>query len=137
MPPITINTRIAKPVQLVWNCWTKPEHIMKWNAASDDWHCPQAEDDLRVGGAFSSTMAARDGSFSFDFRGVYTAVELLKRIAYTLEDGRNVEVLFIPDGNGTTVKQTFDPEKENPEEMQRGAWQAILDRFKAYAEAQN
>lgn len=136
MPPITISTRIAKPVAHVWNCWTKPEHIMHWNAASDDWHCPKAENDLRVGGRFSSTMAARDGSFSFDFSGEYTAVEPQSRIAYTLEDGRKVEVRFNPDGDGTNVEQTFDPEKENPEEMQRGGWQAILDRFKAYAEQQ-
>lgn len=137
MPPITISTRIVKPAAHVWDCWTKPEHIMNWNAASDDWHCPKAENDLRVGGSFSSTMAARDGSFSFDFGGEYTAVEPHSRIAYTLEDGRMVEVRFTPDGDGTHVEQTFDPEKENPEEMQRGGWQAILDRFKAYTEAQH
>lgn len=136
MPAITISAHIEKPSDLVWTCWTKPAHIVNWNAASDDWHCPRAENDLRVGGRFSSTMAARDGSFSFDFGGVYTAVDLHRRIAYTLEDGRKVEVLFSPDGDGTTVKQTFDPETENPEEMQRGGWQAILDRFKAYTEAQ-
>ena len=136
MPPITISARIAKPVAHVWDSWTKPEHIMNWNAASDEWHCPKAENDLRVGGSFSSTMAARDGSFSFDFGGVYTAMEEERRIAYTLEDGRKVEVLFTSDGDSTNVKQTFDPDTENPEEMQRGGWQAILDRFKAYVEAQ-
>ena len=136
MPPITISARIAKPVAHVWDSWTKPEHIMNWNAASDEWHCPKAENDLRVGGSFSSTMAARDGSFSFDFGGVYTAMEEERRIAYTMEDGRKVEVLFTSDGDSTNVKQTFDPDTENPEEMQRGGWQAILDRFKAYVEAQ-
>ena len=137
MSPITISTRVAKPAAHVWNYWTKPEHIVNWNAASDDWHCPKAENDLRVGGSFSSTMAARDGSFSFDFGGVYSAVEPQQRIAYTMEDGRKVEVRFSPDGDGTHVEQTFDPDTENPEEMQRGGWQAILDRFKAYAEAQH
>ena len=110
---------------------------MNWNAASDDWHCPKAENDLRVGGSFSSTMAARDGSFSFDFGGVYSALETYRRIAYTLEDGRKVEVLFTRDSEGTSIQQTFDPDTENPGEMQRRGWQAILDRFKAYAEAQS
>ena len=136
MSNITISSRIEKPGALVWTCWTKPEHIMNWNAASDDWHCPKAENNLRVGGSFSSTMAARDGSFSFDFGGVYSAIEQERRIAYTLEDGRKVEVLFTPEGDGTNVKQTFEPDPENPEEMQRGGWQAILERFKGYTEAQ-
>lgn len=135
--PITVSTRIAAPPDRVWARFTLPEHITGWNAASDEWHCPKATNDLRVGGDFSYTMAARDGSFSFDFGGTYTAVEPQARIAYTLGDGRRVEVRFEPDGDGTRVTETFDPETLNPAEMQRGGWQAILDRFKAYAEAEH
>jgi len=133
---ITITTHVAKPVTHVWKIWTAPEHIMQWNAASDDWHCPKASNDLRTGGKFSSTMAARDGSFSFDFEGAYDDVQLHKRIAYTMADGRTCEILFEEKDGGTLVTEAFDAETQNPVEMQRDGWQAILDRFKAHAEAQ-
>ncbi len=133
---ITISALVNKPVADVWNTWTDPNHIMQWNAASDDWHCPKATNDLRTGGKFSSTMAARDGSFSFDFEGVYDDVQPHQRIAYTMADGRTCEILFTAENGGTRVVEAFDAESQNPVEMQRGGWQAILDRFKAYAEAQ-
>ncbi|MCB0770673.1 MAG: SRPBCC domain-containing protein [Flavobacteriales bacterium] len=131
--PITISTRIARPVAHVWACWTAPEHIVHWNAASDDWHCPKAVNDLREGGAFCYCMAARDGSFSFDFAGTHTAVVPTQRIASTLDDGRKMEVTFTAEGDGTLVTEHFDPEDENPRDMQRSGWQAILDRFALYA----
>lgn len=133
---ITISALVNKPVADVWKTWTDPTHIMQWNAASDDWHCPKATNDLRTGGKFSSIMAARDGSFSFDFEGVYDDVQPHERIAYTMADGRTCEILFTAENGGTRVVEAFDAESQNPVEMQRGGWQAILDRFKAYAEAQ-
>jgi uncharacterized protein YndB with AHSA1/START domain len=134
---ITITTHVNKPVTHVWRIWTEPAHIMQWNAASDDWHCPKAANDLRTGGRFSSTMAARDGSFSFDFEGVYDDVQLCERIAYTMGDGRTCEILFAEVAGATRVTEIFDAETQNPVEMQRAGWQAILDRFKAHAEAQS
>ena len=136
MTRITVSALVNKPVADVWNTWTDPKHIMQWNAATDDWHCPNATNDLRTGGKFSSTMAARDGSFSFDFEGVYDDVQTHKRLAYTMADGRTCEILFTEENGGTRVVESFDAESQNPVEMQRGGWQAILDRFKAYAEAQ-
>jgi uncharacterized protein YndB with AHSA1/START domain len=137
---ITVSTFVNRPIADVWHCWTDPAHIVQWNAASDDWHCPRATNDLRAGGAFSSTMAARDGSFSFDFEGVYDDVQAPGskpgRIAYTMADGRTCEVLFASEDGGTRIVESFDAETENSVEMQRGGWQAILDRFKAHAEAQ-
>lgn len=136
MTRITVSALVNKPVADVWNTWTEPKHIMQWNAASDDWHCPKAANDLRTGGKFSSTMAARDGSFSFDFEGVYEDVQLHKRIAYTMADGRTCEILFTPENGGTRVVESFDAETQNSVEMQQAGWQAILDRFKAHAESQ-
>lgn len=133
---ITVSTRVAKPLDQVWNYWTGAEHVINWNAASDDWCCPHAENDLRIGGKFLCRMEARDGSMGFDFIGTYTQVVAHARIAYTMEDGRTCEVLFAADGNGTRITETFDAEVENTVELQRGGWQAILDKFKAYAEAQ-
>lgn len=132
---ITISALVNKPVAHVWNCWTDPTHIMQWNAASDDWHCPKASNDLRTGGAFSSTMAARDGSFSFDFGGVYDDVRPNERIAYTMGDGRTCEILFTEETGGTRITETFDAETQNSVEMQQAGWQAILDRFKKHAES--
>jgi len=132
---ITIETTVKAPVEKVWKFWTSPEHITKWNNASDDWHTPFAENDLRVGGKFLSRMEARDGSFGFDFGGVYDVVKENERIEYTIGDGRKVEVSFTSNGKETRVVETFEAESMNPIEMQRGGWQAILNNFKKYVEA--
>ncbi len=132
---ITVETTFNVPVEKVWNLFTSPVHITKWNAASDDWHTPRAENDLRVGGKFLSRMEAKDGSFGFDFGGVYDEVKTNERIAYTIGDGRKVNIIFTAKGNATKVVETFEAETENSIELQRGGWQAILDSFKKYAEA--
>lgn len=132
---ITVTTFVNAPTENVWACWTRPEHIVRWNHASPDWHTPAAENDLREGGRFTYRMEARYGSVGFDFGGTYTKVEHPKEIAYALDDGRKVSVCFSEDGAGTTIVQTFEAENVHPEELQRTGWQAILDNFKQYAEA--
>lgn len=132
---ITVTAIVSAPIQKVWECWTKPEHIVNWNNASEDWHTPRAENDLRAGGRFLSRMEAKDGSFGFDFGGEYTAVKELELIAYTIGDGRKVEIHFKADGNNTEVIESFEAEGTNPVEMQRGGWQAILNNFKRYTES--
>lgn len=132
---ITVKSTINSSIDKVWNLWTLPEHITKWSFASPDWHTPYAENDLREGGTFKSTMAAKDGSMSFDFGGEYTLVKNHKAIEYVLEDGRKVEISFNETPNGVEVIESFDPETQNPEEMQRGGWQAIMDNFKSYVES--
>jgi uncharacterized protein YndB with AHSA1/START domain len=132
---VTVETTVNAPVEKVWRAWSEPQHITKWCAASDDWHAPKAENDLRTGGAFSTRMEAKDGSFGFDFGGVYDNVRKHELIAYTMDDGRKVQVTFSPSGDQTKVIETFDAETTNPVEMQRGGWQAILDNFKKYTEA--
>lgn len=131
---ITVETIVKASVRKVWESWTLPQHITKWNQASDDWHTPYAENDLRTGGKFKSTMAAKDGSMSFDFEGTYTRVTPHELIEYTMADGRTVKVIFETSGQETKVTETFDPESENSLELQRGGWQAILDSFKKYTE---
>jgi uncharacterized protein YndB with AHSA1/START domain len=130
---ITVETTVAAPVEDVWRAWTTPDDIKRWNAASDDWHTTAAAVDLRVGGAFSSRMEAKDGSFGFDFAGAYTAVVPHERIEFTFGD-RAAVVEFIPTDGGVLVRETFDAEDEHPVEMQRAGWQAILDRFARHAE---
>lgn len=131
---ITVENTVNAPVKKVWKLWTTPEHITKWNNASDDWHTPFAENDLRAGGKFLARMEARDGSFGFDFEGIYDEVKTNELIAYTLGDGRKVKITFSPSGAETKVVETFDAENTHSIEMQRGGWQAILDNFKKYAE---
>lgn len=133
-PKITVKTTIEAPVEKVWKYWTAPEHIKKWNYASDDWHTPNAENDLRPGGKFVSRMEAKDGSFGFDFGGIYDEVKENKYIAYTLGDDRKVEITFSANGNETDIEETFEAENQNPIEMQRAGWQAILGNFKKYTE---
>lgn len=136
MAKITIEAVVAANPQKVWERWTAPQHITQWNTPSEDWHCPRATNDLRVGGTFVSRMEAKDGSFGFDFGGVYDEVEELKKIRYTLGDGRQALTVFEDLGGKTKVTTTFDPETMNPEEMQKQGWQAILNNFKKHAEAE-
>ena len=131
---ITVESTINASIDKVWEFWTLPEHIKNWSFASAEWHTPYAENDLREGGKFKSTMAAKDGSMSFDFGGEYTLVEKNKAIEYVLEDGRKVEITFAETPDGVEIIQSFDPETQNSEEMQQGGWNAILDNFKSYVE---
>jgi uncharacterized protein YndB with AHSA1/START domain len=131
---ITIEATVNAPVEKVWKYWNEPKHITQWAFASEDWHVPAAENDLRNGGTFSTTMAAKDGSFSFDFGGVYNKVETNKTISYTIGDGRKVEVSFAGTGNETKIVETFEAEDQNSIDMQRGGWQAILNNYKRYVE---
>lgn len=131
---VTVKAFINAPVAKVWEYWTEPAHIVKWNNASEDWHTPSASNDLRVEGRFTSRMEARDGSQGFDFGGVYTAVDEHARIEYTMDDDRKVKILFDGDGQTTHVTETFDAENTFPVEMQRAGWQSILDNFKKYTE---
>jgi uncharacterized protein YndB with AHSA1/START domain len=132
---ITVETIVKAPVEKVWKTWNEPEHIMGWCRASDDWHAPASSNDIRTGGKFSTTMAAKDGSFSFDFAGVYDNVKENELIQYTIADGRKVEVIFTKQGNDTKVVETFDAENAHSLEMQKGGWQAILDNYKKYTES--
>ena len=132
---ITVETTVNAPVEKVWKTWSEPQHIKNWCAASDDWHAPKAENDLRTGGTFSTRMEAKDGSFGFDFGGVYDNVKKNELIEYTMGDGRKVQVTFSPAGDQTKIVETFDAESTNSVEMQRGGWQAILDNFKKYTES--
>jgi uncharacterized protein YndB with AHSA1/START domain len=131
---ITVRSEVNASVETVWNIWIDPQHIKKWNNASPDWHTPKAENDLREGGRFLSRMEARDGSMGFDFGGVYNKVEKNQSIEYTIGDGRKVQITFIPEGNITTVIETFEAEETNPVEMQQAGWQSILNNFKKYVE---
>lgn len=131
---ITVETTINADTQKVWDLWTKPEHITKWNFASDDWHCPLAENDLRVGGKLKSRMEAKDGSFGFDFEATYDEIVDQRKIAYTMSDGRKAVTVFENLDGKTKITITFDAENENPVEMQKGGWQAILENFRKYAE---
>ena len=132
---ITVETTVNAPVEKVWEYWAKPEHIVKWAAASDDWHTTRAENDLRVGGSFTSRMEAKDGSFGFDFGGVYDVVRKNEYMEYTLGDNRKVKVTFTANGKTTNIVESFDAESTHSVEMQQGGWQAILDNFKKYTEA--
>jgi uncharacterized protein YndB with AHSA1/START domain len=131
---VTVDAVVNAPIATVWAAWNEPKHITNWAFASNDWHAPFAENDLRKDGVFKTTMAAKDGSFSFDFGGVYTNIETNKLIEYTIADGRKVKISFASVGNETKITETFETETTHSVEMQRGGWQAILDNFKKYTE---
>jgi len=131
---ITIEALVQAPIDKVWKYWNEPAHITKWCAASPEWHAPAADNDLKAGGKFTTTMAAKDGSMSFDFWGIYDQVKTNELIEYTMGDGRKAKIVFSKSGDTTKVVESFEPESENPRELQQGGWQAILNSFKSYTE---
>jgi uncharacterized protein YndB with AHSA1/START domain len=131
---VTVQAVIQAPVEKVWRYWSEPEHITKWNQASETWHSPRSENDLRVGGKFLTRMEAKDGSMGFDFGGVYEVVKQHEQISYTMGDGRKVDITFVNQGNETKVVEIFDAESTHSIEMQQAGWQAIMDNFKKYTE---
>jgi uncharacterized protein YndB with AHSA1/START domain len=139
-PTITVKTIVNTSLEKVWQCFTSPEHIVKWAFASEDWEAPAAENDLKVGGRFKTVMAAKNKSSQFDFTGVYTRVEKFKFIEYDMDEApgeakRHVKVEFFETPAGVEVVETFEPEHENSAELQSRGWQGILDNFKKYAES--
>ncbi|MES2329622.1 MAG: SRPBCC domain-containing protein [Bacteroidota bacterium] len=132
---ITVETLVNAPVEKVWKNWTDPQDIVQWAFASDDWHAPYADNDVRVDGTFKTTMAAKDGSFSFDFGGVYTKVEPNKTLEYTIGDGRKVWINFYSENGQTKIVEAFEAENMNSIEMQKGGWQAIMENFRKHVEA--
>ncbi|WP_288436448.1 SRPBCC family protein [uncultured Chryseobacterium sp.] len=132
---ITVSAAINADAKKVWNYYTSPEHITQWNFADPSWQCPSASNDMRVGGKYAARMEAKDGSFGFDFEAVYDEIKDGENFKYTIPDGRQVEVDFKEQEGQTQLNVAFDPENQNPEEMQKGGWQAILDNFKKYTES--
>jgi uncharacterized protein YndB with AHSA1/START domain len=131
---VKIEAMVAVEREKAWEYYTVPEHIVKWNFASDDWHCPSASTDLHVGGVFSARMEAKDGSSGFDFEGIYDEIVEGEKVVYHMSDGRVVTVTFESKGEGTLATVVFDAEMTNSVELQRRGWQAILNNFKKYAE---
>jgi uncharacterized protein YndB with AHSA1/START domain len=131
---ITINATVDAPLEIVWECFTNPIHITKWNFADPSWHCPSAENDLKIGGKYNARMEAKDGSFGFDFWAIYDQVIDKKELSYTMGDGRKATTLFESNGNSTIVTTIFEAETENSEELQKNGWQMILNNFKNYTE---
>lgn len=134
MKKITVSTTVNASISEVWEKWTNPHHVMHWNFAHESWHCPEATNNLTIGGEFHYLMAAKDGSFQFDFWGTFQQIEREKYIKILLGDGREMEVLFEQTDCGVFVKEVFDPENQNPEDLQQQGWQAILHQFKKYVE---
>ena len=133
---ITVQALVNTPVEKVWELWTNTDHITKWNSASPEWHLPEATHNLEAGGKFLYRMEAKDKSMGFDFTGTFTEVIKNEVIKYTIDDNRKVTVNFSREGNATRIVESFEDESENPLDMQRTGWQAIMDNFKKYAEAQ-
>jgi uncharacterized protein YndB with AHSA1/START domain len=131
---ITVEVTINKNVEKVWEFWNGPEHILKWNHASEDWHTVRAENELKVGGKFFYRMEAKDGSMGFDCEAKYTEVVEYKKLQYIGMGDRTVTIYFDSEGEKTHIKEIFDAENENPVELQKAGWQAILNNFKKYAE---
>ena len=134
MSKVIIQANVSANIKKAWEYYTQPAHITKWNFATDDWMCPDASNDMRIGGKYIARMEAKDGSFGFDFEAVYNEISDGEKFTYIMPDNREVNVIFNQNGDATEVTVKFDAETENPIELQREGWQSILNNFKKYTE---
>lgn len=132
---ITVETLVHAPIDQVWTYWTDPEHIKQWNSPSVDWHTPYAENDVKTGGQFFFVMETKDGSNGFDFKGTYDEVSLHEKISYTTTDGRKATNVFIATPAGIRITETFEPNQDDPAELQRDFVAGVLRTFKNYVES--
>ncbi|MEW6506584.1 MAG: SRPBCC domain-containing protein [Bacteroidota bacterium] len=132
---LTVKAKINASIERVWYLWTEPKHVVHWNNATENWHTTKAESDFKVGGKFSYTMAAKDGSSQFDFEGMFEEIVRHKQISFIIADGRKVIINFFASENVTEIIESFEPENTNSLEMQQAGWQSILDNFKRYTES--
>ncbi|MGS5086616.1 SRPBCC domain-containing protein [Hydrogenophaga sp. A37] len=132
---LTVRVLVQCDSARAWAAYTDPEAIVQWNHAAPEWHCPRAENDLRVGGVLRTRMEARDGSMGFDFEGTYTEVVPLQRLVYALGEDRRVLAVFSEKDGHTELTVSFTPDATFPAEYQVGGWQAILNNYKAFAES--
>jgi uncharacterized protein YndB with AHSA1/START domain len=130
---ITVETIVNAPISKTWKYYTEPEFITQWNFADPSWHCPSASNDMKIGGKYLARMEAKDGSFGFDFEAYYTEINEGKNFTYEF-GGRMCTVSFEELEDSTKVTVSFDPENENPIEMQQAGWQLILNNFKSFTE---
>lgn len=132
---ITIETLVHTPINLVWDTWNSPNHVVHWNHASDDWHSPKADNNFVVGGKFVYRMEAKDNSFGFDFSGTYEEIVDKKRVVTRLDDNRLVKTEFYVENDSVRIVETFEAEDQNSIELQREGWSAILNNYKLYTES--
>jgi uncharacterized protein YndB with AHSA1/START domain len=133
---ITVSTTVAVPRKEAWHYYTEAEHVINWNFPGENWHCPSANNDLRVGGGFNITMAEKSGQMEVELEGTYDEIETEKFVAYTLDTGRTVRVDFADRGKKTELTVTFDPDPRHGRDHERDQWQSILNNYRTYAEAQ-
>ncbi len=111
---ITVSATINAPLEKVWERYTAPDHITKWNFASADWQCPWAKNDLKVGGKYAARMEAKDGSFGFEFEAIYDVVKVNEELSYTMADGRKATNLFKANGAQTSLKRPSTLSQKTP-----------------------
>jgi uncharacterized protein YndB with AHSA1/START domain len=79
---LTVERIIDAPRTLVWDAWTKPEHVSRWwGYGGVPLHA--CEIDLRVGGSYRYVQRGEDGT-EFPFIGIYREVVQPERLVYTM-----------------------------------------------------
>ena len=135
---LTISRIFDAPREMVFEAFTKPEHLMRW-FAPNNFTVPSCEMDFRVGGKYRLCMRGfgRDHWVSGEYREIVAP----ERIVWTgtLEhDGNEVltTATFADLGGKTrlTVHQTYSIESDSTRGAQQG-WTETLDRLAEFLKA--
>lgn len=144
---ITLARFLAAPPDLVFDLWTKPEHLKQWFAPRG-FTTPSAEVDLRLGGRYRIVMRGPDGN-DYPCSGEYRQIEPGRKLAFTnnafaldgeqLLEGFTI-VTFAPEKNGTrltveTRATTLIPAAEPMLAGMEDGWNQTLDKLLEHAAA--
>ncbi len=131
---LSLNRVIRAPREKVFAAWTTPDLLVQWwgpGAVT----CPEAQIDLRVGGAYRMANREVDGSVIW-ISGHFEAVRVPEELAYTWvissipAEPTLVRVLFRLHPEGTELVLTHERfAQEALRDMHRQGWGGCLDKL--------
>lgn len=132
---LLVERAFRAPAQAVFDAWTSEEVMRRWFHGDHDWETPEAEVDLRIGGAVRVVMRDPESSVEHGGSGHYTEIDPPNRLAFTWawdDDTREtlIELDFEEAEGVTTVRLTHKGlrDEESVRSHEEG-WNACLDNL--------
>jgi uncharacterized protein YndB with AHSA1/START domain len=137
---VAITRVVEAPRRLVFDAWTKPEHLPHWMLGPSGWTMPICEIDLRPGGAYRFVWRRTDGT-EMQIHGIYKEIAPPERLVFTESWGAQwpdtINTLMLTEqGNKVTMTLTvLYPSKEARETaLQTGMKDGVVVSYDRLAE---
>jgi len=132
---VRIERTFPAPAEDVFDAWTSPEVMRRWLHPGPDWSTPDAEVDLRPGGAVRVVMRRPDGT-TVEARGTYTVIERPQRLVMTWtfpDEPANEQLIELSfsesDGSTTVLMINSRISTGERRDRQDWGWRGCLDEL--------